>query len=249
MEFLKTLNFTDNSKCKYYYYDNGIFCLEYYCNKWYLYDINNKKSDIIYNIEDFININKYKLEKSKLILEKNDEFVENLIKMIGKFTFCTKFIIGWNICNSKIKLKITIDKFSDIDSKSITVQYTHNNTYIHNNISCEELEKFVNSNIDNILHKDPIENELNSNELNLNELNLNELNLNELNLNDTNLNDTNLNDTNLNDTNLKEINIDEIKKTLFIKLTKARKISYQSCLPYDDNKKKLEKLYGVDLDL
>jgi hypothetical protein len=153
--------------------------------------------------------------------------------MIGEFTFCTKFMIGWNICNSKIKLKITIDKFSNIDDKTIKIQHTYNNN-ISNNISGEELVKFVTDNIDMILYKDPIENELNLNELNLNELNLNELNLNELNLNEL---------------NLKEINIDEIKKTLFIKLTKARKISYQSCLPYDDNKKKLEKLYGVDLDL
>ena len=227
MEFLKTLNFIDKDKY-YYYYDNGIFRLEYYCNKWYLYDNNNKKSDIIYNIEDFINTNKYKLEKSKLMVEKNDEFIEKLIKMIGEFTFCTKVMIGWNICNSKIKLKITIDKFSNIDDKTIKIQHTYNNN-ISNNISGEELVKFVTDNIDMILYKDPIENELNLNELNLNELNLNELNLNEL--------------------NLKEINIDEIKKTLFIKLTKARKISYQSCLPYDDNKKKLEKLYGVDLDL
>ena len=232
MEFLKTLNFIDKDKY-YYYYDNGIFRLEYYCNKWYLYDNNNKKSDIIYNIEDFINTNKYKLEKSKLMVEKNDEFIEKLIKMIGEFTFCTKVMIGWNICNSKIKLKITIDKFSNIDDKTIKIQHTYNNN-ISNNISGEELVKFVTDNIDMILYKDPIENELNLNELNLNELNLNELNLNELNLNEL---------------NLKEINIDEIKKTLFIKLTKARKISYQSCLPYDDNKKKLEKLYGVDLDL
>ena len=37
-----------------------------------------------------------------------DQPVEKLIKMIGEFTFCTKFIVGCNICNSKIRLKITI---------------------------------------------------------------------------------------------------------------------------------------------
>ena len=232
MEFLKTLNFIDKDKY-YYYYDNGIFRLEYYCNKWYLYDNNNKKSDIIYNIEDFINTNKYKLEKSKLIVEKNDEFVEKLIKMIGEFTFCTKFMIGWNICNSKIKLKITIDKFSNIDDKTIKIQHTYNNN-ISNNISGEELIKFVTDNIDMVLYKDPIENELQLNEMKLNKLKLNDLEV---------------NDNNYDDIKLNKVNIDEIKKTLFIKLTKARKISYQSCLPYDDNKKKLEKLYGVDLDL
>ena len=227
MEFLKTLNFID--KDKYYYYDNGIFRLEYYCNKWYLYDNNNKKSNIIYNIEDFINTNKYKLEKSKLMVEKNDEFVEKLIKMIGEFTFCTKFIIGWNICNSKIKLKITIDKFSNINDKTIKIQHTNNN-----NISGEELIKFVTDNIDMILYKDPIENELQLNEMKLNKLKLNDLEV---------------NDNNCDDIKLNKVNIDEIKQTLFIKLTKARKIYYQSCLPYDDNKKKLEKLYGVNLDL
>ena len=227
MEFLKTLNFID--KDKYYYYDNGIFRLEYYCNKWYLYDNNNKKSNIIYNIEDFINTNKYKLEKSKLMVEKNDEFIEKLIKMIGEFTFCTKFMIGWNICNSKIKLKITIDKFSNIDDKTIKIQHTYNN-----NISGEELIKFVTDNIDMILYKDPIENELQLNEMKLNKLKLNDLEV---------------NDNNCDDIKLNKVNIDEIKQTLFIKLTKARKISYQSCLPYDDNKKKLEKLYGVNLDL
>ena len=232
MEFLKTLNFIDKDKY-YYYYDNGIFRLEYYCNKWYLYDNNNKKSDIIYNIEDFINTNKYKLEKSKLMVEKNDEFVEKLIKMIGEFTFCTKFMIGWNICNSKIKLKITIDKFSNIDDKTIKIQHTYNNN-ISNNISGEELIKFVTDNIDMVLYKDPIENELQLNEMKLNKLKLNDLEV---------------NDNNYDDIKLNKVNIDEIKKTLFIKLTKARKISYQSCLPYDDNKKKLEKLYGVDLDL
>ena len=232
MEFLKTLNFIDKDKY-YYYYDNGIFRLEYYCNKWYLYDNNNKKSDIIYNIEDFINTNKYKLEKSKLIVEKNDEFVEKLIKMIGEFTFCTKFIIGWNICNSKIKLKITIDKFSNIDDKTIKIQHTYNNN-ISNNISGEELIKFVTDNIDMVLYKDPIENELQLNEMKLNKLKLNDLEV---------------NDNNYDDIKLNKVNIDEIKQTLFIKLTKARKIYYQSCLPYDDNKKKLEKLYGVNLDL
>jgi|UniRef100_A0A6C0AM47 hypothetical protein len=232
MEFLKTLNFIDKDKY-YYYYDNGIFRLEYYCNKWYLYDNNNKKSDIIYNIEDFINTNKYKLEKSKLMVEKNDEFIEKLIKMIGEFTFCTKFMIGWNICNSKIKLKITIDKFSNIDDKTIKIQHTYNNN-ISNNISGEELIKFVTDNIDMILYKDPIENELQLNEMKLNKLKLNYFEV---------------NDNNYDDIKLNKVNIDEIKKTLFIKLTKARKISYQSCLPYDDNKKKLEKLYGVDLDL
>ena len=232
MEFLKTLNFIDKDKY-YYYYDNGIFRLEYYCNKWYLYDNNNKKSDIIYNIEDFINTNKYKLEKSKLMVEKNDEFIEKLIKMIGEFTFCTKFMIGWNICNSKIKLKITIDKFSNIDDKTIKIQHTYNNN-ISNNISGEELVKFVTDNIDMILYKDPIENELQLNEMKLNKLKLNYFEV---------------NDNNYDDIKLNKVNIDEIKKTLFIKLTKARKISYQSCLPYDDNKKKLEKLYGVDLDL
>ena len=232
MEFLKTLNFIDKDKY-YYYYDNGIFRLEYYCNKWYLYDNNNKKSNIIYNIEDFINTNKYKLEKSKLMVEKNDEFIEKLIKMIGEFTFCTKFMIGWNICNSKIKLKITIDKFSNIDDKTIKIQHTYNNN-ISNNISGEELIKFVTDNIDMILYKDPIENELQLNEMKLNKLKLNYFEV---------------NDNNYDDIKLNKVNIDEIKKTLFIKLTKARKISYQSCLPYDDNKKKLEKLYGVDLDL
>ena len=230
MEFLKTLNFIDKDKY-YYYYDNGIFCLEYNSNKWYLY--NNKKSDIIYNIEDFINTNKYKLEKSKLMVEKNDEFIEKLIKMIGEFTFCTKVMIGWNICNSKIKLKITIDKFSNIDDKTIKIQHTYNNN-ISNNISGEELIKFVTDNIDMILYKDPIENELQLNEMKLNKLKLNYFEV---------------NDNNYDDIKLNKVNIDEIKKTLFIKLTKARKISYQSCLPYDDNKKKLEKLYGVDLDL
>ena len=231
MEFLKTLNFIDKDKY-YYYYDNGIFRLEYYCNKWYLYDNNNKKSNIIYNIEDFINTNKYKLEKSKLMVEKNDEFVEKLIKMIGEFTFCTKFIIGWNICNSKIKLKFTIDKFSNIDDKTIKIQHTYNNNI--SNISGEELIKFVTDNIDMILYKDPIENELQLNEMKLNKLKLNDLEV---------------NDNNYDDIKLNKVNIDEIKQTLFIKLTKARKISYQSCLPYDDNKKKLEKIYGVNLDL
>jgi hypothetical protein len=152
--------------------------------------------------------------------------------MIGEFTFCTKFIIGWNICNSKIKLKFTIDKFSNIDDKTIKIQHTYNNNI--SNISGEELIKFVTDNIDMILYKDPIENELQLNEMKLNKLKLNDLEV---------------NDNNYDDIKLNKVNIDEIKQTLFIKLTKARKISYQSCLPYDDNKKKLEKIYGVNLDL
>jgi len=209
MEFLKTLESTNKGN-KYYYYDNDIFSLEYHDNKWYLYD-NKKKCDIIYNIEDFINTNKFKLEKSKLMVEKNDEFVEKLIKMIGEFTFCTKFIVGWNICNSKIRLKITIDKFNNIDNKTIKIQHTCNNIYENiSNISGEELLSFVIDNIDIILYK-----ELNTQELNTKS----------------------------------KLTIDEIKKKIFIKLSKARKIYYQSCLPYDDNKIKLEKLYGMKLDL
>jgi hypothetical protein len=241
MDFLKTLNFTDTCKY-YYYYDNCIFCLEYRYNKWYLYNINKKKSDIIYNIEDFINTNKYKLERSNLMVENNDEFVKKLIKIIGEFTFCTKFILGWNICNSKIKLKITIDKFTNIDNKTIKIQHTCNNNIYDNiiNISGEELLKLVNDNIDMILYKDPIKNDLEINDVNIK--------LNDLEINDDNIK---LNDLEINDDNIKlsKTNIDEIKKTLFIKLSKARKIYYQSCLPYDDNKKKLEMLYGIKLDL
>ncbi len=225
MEFLKTLESTNKGN-KYYYYDNGIFSLEYHDNKWYLYNNNNKKCDIIYNIEDFININKYKLEKSKLMVEKNDEFVEKLIKIIGKITFCTKFIIGWNICNSKIKLKITIDKFSNIHEKTIKIHHISNDIY--DNISGEELLKFVNDNIDIILYKDQIRNDLKIDDVNIK------------------LNDLKVDEDNI---KLDKINIDEIKKTLFIKLSKSRKIYYQSCLPHDDNKKKLEKIYGMDLDL
>ena len=210
MEFLKTLESTNKGN-KYYYYDNGIFSLEYHDNKWYLYSNNNKKCDIIYNIEDYINTNKFKFEKCKLMIEKNDEFVEKLIKMIGEFTFCTKFIVGWNICNSKIRLKITIDKFNNIDNKTIKIQHTCNNIYENiSNISGEELLSFVIDNIDIILYK-----ELNTQELNTKS----------------------------------KLTIDEIKKKIFIKLSKARKIYYQSCLPYDDNKIKLEKLYGMKLDL
>ena len=235
MEFLKTLESTNKGN-KYYYYDNGIFSLEYHDNKWYLYSNNNKKCDIIYNIEDYINTNKFKFEKCKLMVEKNDEFVEKLIKMIGEFTFCTKFIVGWNICNSKIRLKITIDKFNNIDNKTIKIQHTCNNIYENiSNISGEELLSFVIDNIDIILYKELNTQELNTQELNTRELNTQELNTQELNTQELNTKS--------------KLTIDEIKKKIFIKLSKARKIYYQSCLPYDDNKIKLEKLYGMKLDL
>jgi hypothetical protein len=227
MEFLKTSNY-NLLKDRYYYYNNGIFRLEYNKNQWYLYNYNKKTYDTVGDIQTFIDTNKNILEQSKLMEDKIEHFVERLNQILGEVTFCTTFIFGWNICNSKIKLKIIIDKFSDIDSKSITVQYTHNNTYIHNNISCEELEKFVNNNIDDILHKDPI--------------NIKNV--------DNNLNKDLNKDLNDNINNVKsKVDINILKKKLFIKLSKAKKISYQSCLPYDEDKQKLEKLYGIDLDL
>ena len=64
---------------------------------------------------------------------------------------------------------------------------------------------------------------------------------------DFELNELNLDEIELN--TKPKLTVDEIKKKIFIKLSKARKIYYQSCLPYDDNKIKLEKLYGMTLDL
>ena len=86
-----------------------------------------------------------------------------------------------------------------------------------------------------ILYKDLNEQILKKQELNKQELN--ELKLNELNLDEIELNTK------------PKLTVDEIKKKIFIKLSKARKIYYQSCLPYDDNKNKLEKLYGMKFDL
>jgi len=217
-------------KKRYYYYDNGYFYLEYHNNKWYLYNYDKCNYTILNNIDEFINKNKTVLNKSKINQDKVEIFVDDLIKLIGNFTFCTTYICGWNICNSKIRLKIIIYKFKSIDNKTIKIQYTINDNVVDNNISVKQLLKFVTSNIDMILYKDLNEQTLNKQELN--ELKLNQLNLHE------------------NELNIKpKLTVDEIKKKIFIKLSKAKKIYYQSCLPYDDNKNKLEKIYGMKLDL
>ena len=216
MECLKNdLMNLQKGKIRYNYYDNGNFYLEYYDNKWYLYNNDKCHYTIIDNIDEFINQNKTALNKSKINQDKVEKFVDDLIKIIGDYTFCTTYIYGWNICNSKIRLKITIYKFKCIDNKTINIQYTINNNIVDNNISFKELLKFVTINIDMILYK-----ELSTQELSTQELNTQS-----------------------------KLTIDEIKKKIFIKLSKARKIYYQSCLPYDNNKIKLEKLYGMKLDL
>lgn len=224
MDILKNLTF-DLQKNKYYYYNNGMFRLEYNKNTWYLYSYKEKTYNTIFDIENFINTNKNILEESKLVLEKKEKYIEKLIKILGEFTFCTIFTVGWNICNSKIKLKIVIDKFVDTHQ----LQYTQDKTYIYKDVSSDDLDKFINSNIDNILYKDPIN-------LNVKVINLND----PINLNDK----TN---ENVNKKNIVDIN--QLKKKIFIKLPKSKKISYQSCLPYDENKQKLEKIYGIKLDL
>lgn len=224
MDVLK--NLTSNlQKDKYYYYNNSIFRLEYSKNKWYLYSYKEKTYNTIFNIENFISTNKNILEESKLVLEKTEKYIEKLINTFGEFTFCTIFTVGWNICNSKIKLKIVIDKFGDTHQ----LQYTQDKTYIYKDVSSDELDKFINSNIDNILYKDTIN-------LNIKIVNKN---------NKANENDK----TNeiLDKKNV--VNINHLKQKLFIKLPKFKKISYQSCLPYDENKQKLEKIYGINLDL
>lgn len=242
MEFLKTLNFTE--KCKYYYCNDGnVFHLEY-INKWYLYNYNELKLSIIYNITDFINDNKNIFIESKNILDENDKYIDEIEQLIGKCTFCTRFIIGWNICNSKIKLKITIDRFKCITNKTIQIQYTSNKTYNNETISNTELLNFINDNIESILFKD-----LDNNNKDLD--NNHELDNNKDLDNNHELDNNDLD--NNHELDNKELDnkkaIDKIKKKLFIKLSKAKKIYYQSCLPYDEDKIKLEKLYGINLDL
>lgn len=223
MDILKNLT-CNLQKDKYYYYNNGMFRLEYIENnsQWYLYDYKEKTYNTVFDIENFINTNKDILKDSKLVVEKTEKYIERLIKILGEFTFCTSFTVGWNICNSKIKLKIVIDKFGDIHN----IKYTHDKTYISKDISSDELENFINSNIDNILYKDPIN--PNKNAINKNVIN---------------------EDNKINENIDKKVDIDKLKKKLFIKLSKSKKMSYQSCLPYDENKIKLEKIYGIKLDL
>lgn len=225
MDILKNLT-CNLHKDKYYYYNNSMFRLDYLKDncQWYLYDYNEKTYNTVFDIQDFISKNKKILEDSKLMVEKTERCIERLIKILGECTFCTTFAVGWNICNSKIKLKIIIEKFGNIHN----IQYTQDKSYIYKDISSDELEKFINSNIDDILYKDPIN--LNKNPIDKNLIN-----------------DNDKTNEKLDKKNVVDIN--HLKQKLFIKLPKSKKISYQSCLPYDENKQKLEKIYGINLDL
>lgn len=207
--------------------NDNLFHLELYSNKFYLYKRFGKKCDfqMIENITDMYD----DLKRTNDIVFQNEQFKKQIVEFIGDTTFVTRNIFGWNIKNSKIKLKITVDKFKKNDDKTVRLEYTIQNEIKDVFMTGKQLLIFLKKWKDLIVFKD-----INTENVNkeLNKLNLNE----------------NSNSV-IEKKQLTKEQLEKIKRVLYISLPKARRIGYQTCLPYDENKQRLEKLMGMELDL
>jgi hypothetical protein len=191
-----------------------------YCNKTKIY----KKINI--NNDEKLSVIKDDLVKMNDIFIENTKWKREVAHYIKNITFYTKYISGWDISNSKIKLKITLDNFKSITEKSIRLQSSINDKSQDIFVTGKQVLTFVKKHKDNIF----IQQEPKSP-------------------------NTILNVTK----QIKDLKLEDENQTLnknhqnnlihHIKLTKARRIAYQSCIPYDENKKRLEQIMGVELNL
>lgn len=216
--------------------NDNLFHLELYSNKLYLYKGFGKKCDfqMIENITDIYD----DLKRTNDIVFQNEKFKKQIVELIGDTTFVTRNIFGWNIKNSKIKLKITVEKFKKNDDKTVRLEYTIQNEIKDVFMTGKQILTFVKKHSDLILFKDI---KLNNKQLTskLNDLTINE------NKGDLWRSGT---DDNLKLQLTKE-KLEKIKRVLYISLPKERRISYQTCIPYNEDKQRLEKLMGMELDL
>lgn len=209
--------------------DNCLCCLEFYRGKMYLYKGYGKKCEHKV-IEDISEIqDSGDLQRCNEIVLQNKKWEDQIVNLIGNTTFSTRNIFGWNIQNSKIRLKITAENLKKMDDKTVRLEYTIQNETKDVFMSCKQILTFIKKHSDLILFKDIKVEDNEKLTSKLNDLNINDLD-------------------NVRPKITKE-KLEKIKRVLYISLPKARRISYQTCLPYNEDKQRLEKLMGMKLDL
>lgn len=194
-----------------------------YCNKTKIYKIINNNEELSVIKDELVKMNDICIEHAKW---KNE-----VAQYIKNITFYTKYISGWDISNSKIKLKITLDNFKSITEKSIRLQSTINDKSQDIFVTGKQVLTFVKKHKD-IIFEVPVP------------------------VSHTNTANTNSNVENVTK-QIKDFKLEDENQMLnknrnlihHIKLTKARRIAYQSCIPYDENKKRLEQIMGIELNL
>jgi len=223
--------------------DDNLCSLELYLGKLYL-NRGYRKNGAYITINEIDSDLKNDLQRSDDILSQNKTWKTQITDLIGSTTFYTRCISGWNIQNSKIKLKITMENFKSIDKKTIRLQYTLNSKTESKDIltTGKQVLIFVKKHENLITLK---ECDLD----NVNKKNINKNDENNVDNTDTNTNNTNTDNIYFNKNKLTKEQLDKIKQVLYIRLPKDRRISYQSCLPYNEDKQRLEKIMGINLDL
>lgn len=180
---------------------------------------NNRKIDVqkcsrIYDIDEFISINKENMKKTDRKFIEMIELKNEVVNIIGEYSLYNSFEYIWNIQTNKLQLKITLGCYNS------EILIETNLKHFENKIDKDTLLMFLNENQKLILKEISYKKNENSKVVNISlDDNIDEIKV-----------DGKVEDAK-NETRESSSNKRSFIEKLFVKMPKDKKIEYQTCKP------------------